>query len=111
MAGCRADAKARKFFFGVVGAISERCVGTFAATSARTFDRWNGVDQRDRCLRIVDVRAGVRDRQRHPLTVADNMPLQAILAAIRGIGAGPRPPKSARTEQLSSATFDQKWFA
>ena len=95
------------FFFGVVGAIGKRGVGPLAATPARAFDRWNRVDQRDRCLRIVDVRPGVRDGQRRSLTIADNMPLRAIFAAIRGIGAGLRPPKSARTEQLSIATFDQ----
>jgi len=95
------------FLFGVVGAIGERRVGTFTATTTGTFDRRNGVDQRDRCLRVVDVRAGVRDGQRRPLAIADNMPLRAIFAAIRGIGAGLFPPKSARTEQLSNATFDQ----
>jgi hypothetical protein len=95
------------FVFGVVGAIGERREGPLAATTARTFDGRNRVDQRDRGLRIVDVRPGVRDAQRRPLTIADNMPLRAIFAAIRGIGAGLRPPKSARTEQLSIATFDQ----
>ena len=95
------------FVFGVVGAIGERRVRPLAATSTRTFDRWNRVDQRDRGLRIVDVRAGVRDSQRRPLTIAGNMPLRAIFTAIGGIGAGLHPPKSARTEQLSIATLDQ----
>jgi hypothetical protein len=95
------------FVFGVVGAISERREGPLAATTARTFDRWNRVDQRDRGSRIVDVRSGVRDSQRRPLAIAGNMPLRAIFTAIGGIGAGLRPPKSARTEQLSIATFDQ----
>jgi len=95
------------FLFGIVGSIGERCVGTFPPTSTRPFDRWNRVDQRECRLRIVDVRTGVRDGQRCPLAIADNMPLRAIFAAIRGIGAGLRPPKSARTEQLSIATFDQ----
>jgi hypothetical protein len=95
------------FLFGVVGAIGERRIRTFTPPSTGSFDRWNRVDQRDRCLRIVDVRTGVRDGQRCPLAIADNMPLRAIFAAIRGIGAGLRPPKSARTEQLSIATFDQ----
>ena len=82
------------FLFGIVGAIGECRVGAFAATAARTFDRWNRVDQRDRGLRIVDVRAGVRDRQRRSLAIADNMPLRAIFTAIGGIGAGLRPPKT-----------------
>ena len=95
------------FLFGIVGAIGERCVGTLAAAAPWAFDRRNRVDQRDRRLRVVDVRAGMRDGQRRPLAIADNMPLRAIFAAIRGIGAGLLPPKSARTEQLSNATFDQ----
>ena len=95
------------FVLGVVGSIGECRVGPLATTTAGTFDRRNRVDQWDRGLRIVDVGPGVRDRQWCALTIAGNMPLRAIFAAIRGIGAGLRPPKSARTEQLSIATFDQ----
>ena len=46
-------------------------------------------------------------RQRRSLTIADKMPFRAIFTAIGGIGARLRPPKTARTEQLSMATFDQ----
>lgn len=95
------------FVFGVVRTIGECRVGPLTATAARTFDRWDCVDQWDRGLRIVDVRGGVRDGQWRSLAIAGNMPLRAIFAAIGGIGAGLRPPKSARTEQLSIATFDQ----
>jgi hypothetical protein len=95
------------FFFGVVGAIGERRVRPLATAAARTFDGRNCVDQPDCGLRIVDIGGGVRDGQRRPLAIAGNMPLRAIFAAIRGVGAGVRPPKSARTEQLSMATFDQ----
>jgi hypothetical protein len=95
------------FLLRVVGAIGQRRVGTFAPPSPRSFDRWDRVDQGDGRLRIVDVRARVRDGQRRSLTIADNMPLRAIFAAIRGIGSSVRPPKTARTEQLSSAAFDQ----
>lgn len=82
------------FFFGVIGAVGERRVGPLAAATARTFDRRNRVDQRDRGLRIVDIGSGVRDGQGRPLAIAGNMPLRAIFAAIRGIGAGVRPPKA-----------------
>jgi hypothetical protein len=95
------------FLLGVVSAIGIGGVGTFAASSAGTFDRGNRVDQRNGLLRVVDVRAGMRDRQRRPLAIAHNMPLRAIFTAIRGIGSGLRPPKTARTEQLSNATCDQ----
>jgi hypothetical protein len=54
----------------------------------------------------MDVGAGVSDRKRRPLAVADNLPLRAMFAAIGGVWPGLRPPKSARTEQLSSATLD-----
>jgi hypothetical protein len=95
------------FLLGVVSAIGEGFVGTLATASSRAFDRRDGIDQRDRLFGIMDVRAGVRDRQRRPLAVAHNMPLRAIFAAIGGIRSGVRPPKTARTEQLSIATCDQ----
>ena len=95
------------FVLGVVGPISERLVGSFASAAAGQFDRRYGVDQCDRLLGVMDVRARVCNRQRRPLPVAHNMPLRAIFATIGGVRAGLRPPKSARTEQLSSATLLQ----
>lgn len=95
------------FLLGVVAAIGEGRVGALTTSSPGAFDGRDGIDQRDGLLGIVDVRAGMRDGQRRPLAIAHNMPLRAIFTAIGGIGAGLRPPKIARTEQLSITAFDQ----
>lgn len=42
--------------------------------------------------------------QRDPMFVADQVAFTAIFPAIRGIRAGVRPPKTARTEALSTTT-------
>src|SRR5581483_9752624 len=100
--GCDAALPQRlaDFRFGVVGRVGIDFVGTFSPSAAGLLDRRDGVDQGERLLRIVDVRAGVENRQRRPLAVTHNMPFRAIFAAIRGIGTRARPPKTAHTEQL-----------
>ena len=95
------------FGLGVVGRIGIGLIRTFAPATARQLDRGNRIDQRDCLLRVVDVGRGVFQCQGRARAVADNMPFRAILAAIGGVRAGARPPKRARTEQLSKATFDQ----
>ena len=95
------------FCLRVVGRVGISLVRTLSPTTSRLLDGGNCINQRDRSLRIMHVGAGMFHRQGRARSVADNMPFQAILAAIRGIRAGARPPKMARTEQLSMATFDQ----
>ena len=65
--------------------------------------------RRGRCFLfgVMNILAGLDDRQRCSVSVANHMALRAILAAVRGIGASHLPPKSARTEQLSNTTLDQ----
>ena len=99
-------------FLGVVGAIREKFVRSTSRASSRLFDGRNRVNQRDRHLRIVTIRAGVGDCQRRPVGVGQQVTLRAGLAPIRGIGPRFRPPKTARTEQLSIADVDQSiWSA
>jgi hypothetical protein len=96
----------------IVRAVAEQFIRAFARSAARLFDRWNFIDQGNGHLRIMAVCARVRNGQRRPLTVDYQMALRAILASIRRIGASFRPPKSARTEQLSMADVDQSiWSA
>ncbi len=95
------------FLFGIVGAICEGFVRSSPPSATRTLDGGDSVDQWDRLFGVMHVRAGLDERQRCPVAVADHMTLRAVLAAIRGIGASLRPPKSARTEQLSNTTWDQ----
>ena len=95
------------FVLGVVGPVGKQFVGTATTAAAGALDGRDCVDQRDGLLRVVDVRAGVLDRQRNSLAIADEVPLRAVFAAICGIGPSLRPPKTARTEQLSTTTLDQ----
>jgi hypothetical protein len=95
------------FFLGVVRPVAKGFVWTLSSSTAGTFDRWDRVDQRDGLLGVVNVCSRVGHRQRGALAIAHNMPFRAIFAAIRGIGAGLRPPKTARTEQLSKITLSQ----
>ena len=94
-------------FLGVVSAVREHFVRTPAGTSAWLLDGWNGVHQGNGHFRIMNIGSGVLHSQRDPLAVHNQMPLRAILAPIRGIRACFRPPKRARTEQLSMAEVDQ----
>jgi hypothetical protein len=70
-------------------------------------DAGNRIHQGQRDLRIVNIGPRVLHGQRGSLSVHNQMTLRTILAPIRGIRAGLRPPKSARTEQLSKAEVDQ----
>ena len=95
------------FVFGVVGPVGKQLFGTATTPSSGALNGRNSIDQRDGWPRIVDVRARVLDRQRNALAIADDMPLRAVLAAVRGIGTSLCPPKTARTEQLSTTALDQ----
>lgn len=95
------------FSLRIVRAIGIDFCGAFSSSAAGTLDRRDRVDQRDRLLAVMDVCASVEERQRDPLAIAHNMPLRAIFAAIGGIRAGKRPPKTARTEQLSKIALSQ----
>lgn len=94
-------------FFCIVGAIGKYFIRTFAWTTSSLLDARNPVNQSDRHLRIVDVGSRVFNGQRCPLPVYDQVTLRTIFASIRGIWARFRPPKRARTEQLSMAEVDQ----
>lgn len=92
---------------GIVRAVGEEDVGTTARSAARPLNGRNRFDEFEALLRIVDVGAGVNDRQRQTRGVGQQVTLGTRLATVGGIGSGLRPPKTARTEQLSTATCDQ----
>ena len=92
---------------GVVRPIGEYRVGALARTAPRSCNGFDGVDERDGHLRVVNVGAGMFDRQRRAIAVDDQVALRAVLPAICRIRAGLVPPKSARVEQLSIAAADQ----
>jgi hypothetical protein len=93
--------------FGVIGPIRQHFIRMFPRTTPTLLDVGNRIHQGHRNLRIVNVGPRVLHGQRRPLPVYNQMPFRTILAPIRGIRPGFRPPKSARTEQLSMAEVDQ----
>jgi hypothetical protein len=93
-----------------LGIISSICKNFFRSPSALTigaFDRWHSINQLNCLLRVVDVCRRVFDCQRNPLAIAGNMPFRPIFTAIRRVWSGARPPKTARTEQLSKMNLSQ----
>jgi hypothetical protein len=94
-------------FLGIIGAIRQHFVRTPAGTSAWLLDGRNSIDQGNGHFRIMNICARVLNSQRGALAVNNQMTLRAILAPICGIRACFRPPKRARTEQLSMAEVDQ----
>ena len=95
------------FFLGVIRSIRQHFIRTLARTSTRLLDGRNAIDQSNGHFRIMHVGTGMLNRQRRAFTIHNQMTLRAIFAPIRGVRACFRPPKSARTEQLSMAETDQ----
>ena len=95
------------FVFGVIRTIRECFVRASAWPATRLFDRRDRIDQSNGHFRIVHIRSGVLNGQWDAVGVNHQMALRAIFPAIRGVWARFRPPKSARTEQLSIAEVDQ----
>ena len=76
--------------------------GTPAGATPHPRHRRNGVQQRNRHPTVRDVRRRGPYRQRHAVSVDDHMALASVLAPVRRVGAGVRPPKTARNEALSA---------
>ena len=93
--------------FSIVGTIREHFIRTPARAALRLLDRRDSIDQCNGHLRIMNICPGMFNRQRRAPAVNNQVTLRAVFAPIRGIWACFRPPKSARTEQLSMAEVDQ----
>ena len=94
-------------FLRVVGTIRENFIRTLTRPTPPLLDAWNPVHQGNGHFRIVNIGPRVLKGQRSPLPIHNQMALRTVFAPIRGIRAGFRPPKRARTEQLSIAEVDQ----
>jgi hypothetical protein len=78
-----------------------------AWTPAQTLQRWDGINERERLLRVVTIGPGELDCQRNALTVANQMTLAARLGSVGGVGTCLEPPKTAPTELPSTTARDQ----
>jgi len=89
----------------------ESCAATAIRAVTRTptlslKDR-QSINKRECLLRVVLVGTGEEDRERNSASIANQMTLAAELGPIGGIRARLLPPKTARTEQLSTTARDQ----
>jgi hypothetical protein len=75
--------------------------------SDRPLDRRDGVQKHDGHLPVGHVRRGGDQRQRQTGGVDDQVPFAAVFPAIGGVWAGMAPPKTARTEALSTKARDR----
>ncbi len=82
-------------------------IRTPTGAPALTGDGRDRVNQRQKLGHVVPVRAGKYRGERNTVRIGDDVVLRAVFPAIRRVGAGLRPPKTARTEALSTTARDQ----
>ena len=78
-----------------------------ARSSSLSLQGWDGINQCECLLRVVAIGPSELDGQRNSASVANQMTLAAQLGPVGGIGTCLKPPKTARTEQLSTTARDQ----
>lgn len=91
----------------VVGAIALDPLGAVAGSADLASHGRHRIDQFDQLRDIVTVGGRNLGRQRRAMGVSEDVVFRAVFPAIRGAWAGVRPPKTARTEALSTTARDQ----
>jgi hypothetical protein len=91
----------------VVSTITVDALGTAPWSAMFTLQRWNRIHQSQRFCGVVAVRACQLDREGHTASIADQVTLAAPLGPVGRIRTCLDPPKTARTEQLSTTALDQ----
>jgi hypothetical protein len=106
-----ASPQSRAMRFGIVRSITLDAFGSSPLPAFATNFR-DRIHQRDQLRYVVSIGPRQRGRQRDAVGIREYVMLRARLAAIRGIGASLRPPKTARTDVLSTTARDQSiWSA
>ena len=96
--------------FGIITTVAQHAVRTMARTPALTLHGRNGINQRERLLRVVAVGPSELDGQRDSASIANHMTLAAELRSVGRVGTCLKPPKTARTELPSKTARDQSIF-
>ena len=78
-----------------------------ARSPSFTLQGWDGINQCEGLLRIVTISAGELNGQRDSPSVANQMTFAAELGTVGRIRSRLGPPKTARTELLSTTARDQ----
>jgi len=93
--------------FGIIRSIPLHRVGLVAGVASASRDSRNRIDQRNQLSDIVTVRPGQSGGQRDAVGVADHVMFAPQFPSIRWIRPRLRPPKTARTDELSTTARDQ----
>jgi hypothetical protein len=91
----------------IIPTVTDDTTGTTAGAPSLSLQNRDSINKGQCLLRIVTIGPGELNRQGNSAPVANQMALAAKLSPIRGVRAGLLPPKTARTEQLSTTAFDQ----
>lgn len=95
----------------VIGLVGKGGLRSAAGRPRLPSHRRNAVDERDQLRDIGAVGRRDPDREGDAVGIRDHVVFRAGLAAIRRIGAGLVPPKTARTLELSATARDQSIFS
>ena len=87
---------------GIVAAVPLDTVGLPAGPPGPAAQNRERIDQRQQFSDVVAVGGGQPRDNRNPLRVGENVMFRPLLAAIGGVRASFFPPRSARTERLST---------
>jgi hypothetical protein len=100
-------AKFLAMWLAVITAIAKDTVRTLKRSANLACNRCNAINQRQQLCDIMAVSAGQFYRQRDAIGVRYQMMLRAFFAAICGVWACFRPPKTARTEAESTTAREK----
>jgi hypothetical protein len=90
----------------VIATVAQQTIRTMARSPSLALQGWNGINQCEGLLRIIAIGARELDGERNTKTVANQMTLAAEFGPVGRIRTCLRPPKTARTEQLSTTARD-----
>ena len=88
--------------FGIVSPIPKNTVRFATRPTNFACYRRNTIHQRQQLCNIMPISSGQFYRQWKPISVSYQMMFRPCFAAVRGVWAGFRPPKTARTEEEST---------
>lgn len=93
--------------FRVITTVAYHTFRTIAWSSSRSLQGWNRINEGECLLRVVAIGSGELDRERNTTAVANQVTFAAQLSSVGRIRSCLGPPKTARTEQLSTTACDQ----
>ena len=92
---------------GMIGPVALDALRTPARSPSLARNGRNGIHQRKQLGHIMAIRAGNCRGQRNTVRIGDEVMLRSVFAAIRRVRTSLRPPKTARTLELSTTARDQ----